>query len=31
VFPSREVVYPGDCIEVRRCRPFRFTHKVVNK
>ncbi|KAI8945221.1 hypothetical protein F4801DRAFT_569154 [Xylaria longipes] len=30
-FPSGEVTYPLDCIEVRRCRPFRFTHKVVNK
>ncbi|KAJ8129761.1 hypothetical protein O1611_g3869 [Lasiodiplodia mahajangana] len=30
-FPSGEVMYPRDCIEVRRCRPFRFTHKVVNK
>lgn len=30
-FPSGEVVYPRDCINIRRCRPFRFTHKVVNK
>ncbi|KAI0873912.1 hypothetical protein GGS24DRAFT_366848 [Hypoxylon argillaceum] len=30
-FPSGEVTYPRDCIEIRRCRPFRFTHKVVNK
>ncbi|KAI0472421.1 hypothetical protein F4859DRAFT_104104 [Xylaria cf. heliscus] len=30
-FPSEEVTYPLDCIEIRRCRPFRFTHKVVNK
>ncbi|KAI3317507.1 hypothetical protein HD806DRAFT_367660 [Xylariaceae sp. AK1471] len=30
-FPSGEVVYPRDCIEVRRCRPFHFTHKIVNK
>ncbi|KAH8700990.1 putative monooxygenase [Talaromyces proteolyticus] len=26
-----EITYPIDCIEVLRCRPFRFTHKVVNK
>jgi 2-polyprenyl-6-methoxyphenol hydroxylase-like FAD-dependent oxidoreductase len=26
-----EITYPRDCIEVLRCRPFRFTHKVVNK
>lgn len=25
------VTFPRDCIEVLRCRPFRFTHKVVNK
>jgi 2-polyprenyl-6-methoxyphenol hydroxylase-like FAD-dependent oxidoreductase len=25
------VSYPRDCIEVLRCRPFRFTHKVVNR
>jgi 2-polyprenyl-6-methoxyphenol hydroxylase-like FAD-dependent oxidoreductase len=25
------VPYPADCIEVLRCRPFRFTHKVVNQ
>ncbi|KAI1754704.1 hypothetical protein F4782DRAFT_456780 [Xylaria castorea] len=31
VFSSGEVIYPLDCIKVRRCRPFRFTHKVVNK
>ncbi|KAI1281844.1 hypothetical protein F5Y07DRAFT_386621 [Xylaria sp. FL0933] len=30
-FPSGEVTYPRDCIEIRRCQPFRFTHKVVNK
>ncbi|KAI1201992.1 hypothetical protein F5X97DRAFT_271876 [Nemania serpens] len=28
---SGEVKYPRDCIKIRRCRPFRFTHKVVNK
>ncbi|KAI1745378.1 monooxygenase-like protein [Xylaria scruposa] len=31
VFPSGEVTYPLDCVKIRRCRPFRFTHKVVNK
>ncbi|KAI0861357.1 hypothetical protein F4860DRAFT_168726 [Xylaria cubensis] len=31
VFPSGEVMYPLDCIKIKRCRPFRFTHKVVNK
>ncbi|KAI1428783.1 hypothetical protein F5Y12DRAFT_782374 [Xylaria sp. FL1777] len=30
-FPSGEVTYPRDCIEIRRCKPFHFTHKVVNK
>ncbi|KAI1311631.1 hypothetical protein F5Y03DRAFT_284816 [Xylaria venustula] len=30
-FPSGEVTYPRDCIQIRRCRPFHFTHKVVNK
>ncbi|KAJ9320549.1 hypothetical protein DTO027B5_3003 [Paecilomyces variotii] len=25
------VTFPRDCIEVLRCRPFRFSHKVVNK
>ncbi|KAI1635446.1 monooxygenase-like protein [Biscogniauxia mediterranea] len=30
-FPCGEVAYPRDCIEIRRCRPFRFTHKVVNR
>ncbi|KAI1368925.1 hypothetical protein F5Y08DRAFT_207213 [Xylaria arbuscula] len=30
-FPSGEATFPRDCIEVRRCRPFQFTHKVVNK
>ncbi|KAK5988570.1 3-(3-hydroxy-phenyl)propionate/3-hydroxycinnamic acid hydroxylase-like protein [Cladobotryum mycophilum] len=29
-FP-RAVQYPRDCINILRCRPFRFTHKVVNK
>ncbi|RHZ70316.1 hypothetical protein CDV55_107039 [Aspergillus turcosus] len=26
-----EVTFPRDCIEVLRCRPFRFNHRVVNK
>lgn len=26
-----DVQFPRDCIEVLRCRPFRFAHKVVNK
>ncbi|KAI0203039.1 hypothetical protein F4808DRAFT_467697 [Astrocystis sublimbata] len=30
-FPSGEVTYPRDCIKILRCRPFRFTHKIVNK
>jgi len=30
-FPSGEVTYPRDCIQVQRCRPYRFTHKVVDK
>ncbi|KAI0019446.1 monooxygenase-like protein [Xylariomycetidae sp. FL0641] len=30
-FPCGRVTYPRDCIEIRRCRPFRFTHKMVNK
>ncbi|KAJ5629925.1 hypothetical protein N7528_003582 [Penicillium herquei] len=25
------VTFPRDCIQVLRCRPFRFSHKVVNK
>ncbi|KAH2702661.1 hypothetical protein KXW03_003621 [Aspergillus fumigatus] len=28
---SVEVTFPHDCIEVLRCRPFRFSHRVVNK
>ncbi|KAI0502930.1 hypothetical protein F5B22DRAFT_580901 [Xylaria bambusicola] len=31
LFPTGETIFPHDCIEVRRCRPFEFTHKVVNK
>src|SRR5436190_15401092 len=30
-FPSGEMTFPRDCIDVRRCRPFTFCHKVVNK
>ncbi|RYP38409.1 hypothetical protein DL766_000987 [Monosporascus sp. MC13-8B] len=29
-FPCGDVTFPRDCIRVNRCRPFRFTHKVVN-
>ncbi|KAF2269839.1 FAD/NAD(P)-binding domain-containing protein [Lojkania enalia] len=25
------VQFPRDCVEILRCRPFSFTHKVVNK
>lgn len=28
---SREAVWPKDTIEILRCRPFTFTHKVVNR
>lgn len=28
---TTEVTFPRDCIEVLRCRPFRFNHRVVNK
>ncbi len=31
VFPCGQVTYPRDCIKVIRCRPFRFSHKVVNR
>jgi 2-polyprenyl-6-methoxyphenol hydroxylase-like FAD-dependent oxidoreductase len=30
-FPSGNITFPRDCIDVRRCRPFTFCHKVVNK
>ena len=30
-WPCGNVTYPRDCIEVMRCRPFRFAHKVVNR
>jgi hypothetical protein len=25
-----KVTFPSDCIQVLRCRPFRFSHRVVN-
>ena len=28
---GREITFPKDCIEILRCRPFKFTHKVVNR
>lgn len=28
---TERVQFPRDCIEIVRCRPFRFVHKVVNK
>lgn len=28
---SQPVTYPRDCITILRCRPYRFTHKVVNR
>ena len=30
-FPAGPITYPKDCIYIRRCRPFTFTHKVENK
>jgi 2-polyprenyl-6-methoxyphenol hydroxylase-like FAD-dependent oxidoreductase len=30
-FPVGGVTFPKDCIEIRRCRPFAFCQKVVNK
>jgi 2-polyprenyl-6-methoxyphenol hydroxylase-like FAD-dependent oxidoreductase len=30
-FPSGVITFPRDCIEVKRCRPFTFEQKVVNK
>ncbi|KAH6658245.1 hypothetical protein BKA67DRAFT_209369 [Truncatella angustata] len=26
-----QVQFPRDCVEILRCRPFRFVHKVVNR
>ncbi|KAI1471119.1 uncharacterized protein F4812DRAFT_467328 [Daldinia caldariorum] len=31
IFPGGAVTYPRDCISFIRCRPYLFTHKVVNK
>lgn len=31
LFDGGAVPYPKDCIEILRCRPFTFTHKVVNR
>lgn len=28
---GQAAVWPRDCIEILRCRPFTFTHKVVNR
>lgn len=28
---EKPAVYPRDCIEVLRCRPFTFTHKIINR
>jgi 2-polyprenyl-6-methoxyphenol hydroxylase-like FAD-dependent oxidoreductase len=30
-FPTGLVTFPCDCVDVRRCRPFTFCQKVVNK
>jgi hypothetical protein len=30
-FHCGPLTYPKDCIEVLRCRPYRFVHKVVNQ
>jgi 2-polyprenyl-6-methoxyphenol hydroxylase-like FAD-dependent oxidoreductase len=30
-FPSGAVTFPRDCIDIVRCRPFTFSHKVVNR
>lgn len=30
-FPNGAITFPRDCVEVRRCRPFTFCQKVVNK
>jgi hypothetical protein len=30
-FPSGAVTYPRDCVEILRCRPFTFQHKIVNR
>lgn len=28
---AKSATFPRDCIEILRCRPFTFTHKVVNR
>jgi 2-polyprenyl-6-methoxyphenol hydroxylase-like FAD-dependent oxidoreductase len=28
---GKAVTFPRDCVEITRCRPFKFVHKVVNK
>ncbi|KAK4941706.1 hypothetical protein LTR10_018445 [Elasticomyces elasticus] len=30
-FPSGKILFPTDCVEIIRCRPFTFAQKVVNK
>jgi 2-polyprenyl-6-methoxyphenol hydroxylase-like FAD-dependent oxidoreductase len=30
-FDTGPTPYPKDCLEILRCRPFTFTHKIVNK
>ena len=30
-FPGGPTTFPRDCITIRRCRPFTFSHKVANK
>lgn len=30
-FEGGPVMFPKDCIEILRCRPFTFTHKIVNQ
>ena len=28
---AQNIQYPMDCINILRCRPFKFTHKIVNR
>ncbi|KAJ5267201.1 hypothetical protein N7478_010009 [Penicillium angulare] len=28
---AKSITFPTDCIEILRCRPFQFSHRVVNK
>ena len=30
-FPEGPVMFPQDCVEIRRCRPFNFSHRVVDR